>query len=173
MAVLYAYCNYSEAGEQSVRNILGSLLRQLLEWRREVSPTVRTLYDRIKEARIKATENDIIQALWTEIADFSTVFIVIDALDEISKTGLKLLQTLGQSLPGNLKLLVTSRPISSIEEYFEGKKRKEISAKEEDIALYVRAQIKSNNFGLRNIAKPGGDVEKLIVERIVDKVKGM
>jgi hypothetical protein len=174
VAVVYIYCNYKQSLKQSLQNLLGSLLRQLVEQRPTVSEHIRTFYDKFSRPGKSPSEADMLQTLWSEISEYSRVFVVVDALDESSETGLDLLEKFEDPLPGNIKLLVTSRPLPNIKEHFEGKRRVEISATPEDVARYVRARIRtSNKYGLRKIVQGKPGTEDKIVDAIINNVKGM
>lgn len=173
MAVIFIYCNYKQTRDQSLHNLLGSLLRQLVEWQETVPENVLALYNTLTTTHNQLTEGRIMETLWKEFANYSSVFVVVDALDESSETGLELLEKLDNPLPGNVKFLVTSRPHAHIEKCFIGRKTKEISASGDDVTRYVRARIESNRHGLRNLVRARKGLGEDIVNAIVDNVKGM
>ncbi|KAG6330466.1 hypothetical protein ID866_8623 [Astraeus odoratus] len=89
------------------------------------------------------------------------VVIVIDALDEISdetsrRSILDVLASVGPSLPSNIRILVTSRPLPDIisilgtSTHVKPKSMDEISTatEEHDIHLYISSTLESSEYGL-------------------------
>lgn len=172
--VIFIYCNYKQSINQSLRNLIGSLVRQLVQKRRTVSENITTLYNSHSQRHTLLSETDITQALQSEISNYSSVFLVVDALDECSETHdtrLNLLDTL-RSLPGNVRLMVTSRYLPTIEREFIGVRRIEISATGDDVGRYVRGRIPKERRLCRHV-KANKDLEDTIVNAIVRNVKGM
>ena len=112
---------------------------------------------------------ELTTALKSEIGAYSKVFIVIDALDECPKdngTRLNLLKTL-RSLVGTVNLMVTSRDLSSIAREFQGMKRLEIRAHDQDVRRYIEGRI------ARAPRQHLKALQENIVNKIVENVRGM
>lgn len=149
-------------------------MRQLVQERRTVSENITSLYNSHSQRNTLLSETDITQTLQSEISNYSSVFLVVDALDECSETHdtrLNLLDTL-RSLPVNVRLMVTSRYLPTIEREFIGVRRIEISATGDDVGRYVRGRIPKERRLCRHV-KANKALEDTIVNAIVKNVKGM
>jgi hypothetical protein len=71
----------------------------------------------------------------------SDIFIVVDALDECIERDQEYLITELQSLASTVHVMVTSRPLPSIEQLFHGATRLEIHATKDDVRKYIDGQI--------------------------------
>jgi len=143
VVVLYIYCNYKEQAQQTVTNLIASLLKQILQNPRASLDEVKSLYASHKNGSTRPTLVEFINALESNIRTCTKVFIVVDALDECREedgTRASLLQAL-RSLTGTVNLMVTSRNLPSIAREFEGKKRVVIRAHDEDVTRYIRGRI--------------------------------
>lgn len=107
------YLDYKESRAQTLENLLGSLLKQLiqLESSRSVSRELRDSYR--KATRIGNADprlKDIRQILYTEISRYKRTYLVVDALDECTLK-YELLDELRKLPPEKLSLMITSRRI--------------------------------------------------------------
>ena len=108
---------------------------------------------------------------------FSSVFVVIDALDEYSEgngTREVLLREI-QALQPNLHLLVTSRWVPTIQRQFQeidGSLQLEILASEEDIRDYLKMRI-SRETRLQGHVREDQELQKSILDTIVESCQGM
>jgi hypothetical protein len=113
--------------------------------------------------------------LKTEMATYTHVFIIIDALDEYfpEHVQVDLLETI-QSLiiTPHAKLLVTSRHIPSIKSAIHADIILEVVAMETDVRSHAKAHIYSNNTLKRLITKPPSMEEK-VISTVVEKALGM
>ena len=103
VATTCIYCNYKEQAEQTVPNLVASLLRQIVQGRRAISDDVKSLFERHQRQSTRPTLDQLTDVLISEIRMRSKVFIVVDALDECREddaTRALLLQVL-RSLDGN------------------------------------------------------------------------
>jgi hypothetical protein len=75
-------------------------------------------------------------------------------------------------LAGNINLMVTSRPLPSIEQQFNGADRLDITANNDDVRKYIVERIPHENRLARHVKKDP-TLEESIVNSIVGKVKGM
>lgn len=106
------------------------------------------------------------------LANFSHVYIVVDALDECNpKIRSKFIEKL-RELPVNIRLLCTSRRLGDIQEAFNDVPHLEIRASDEDVARYVEAQILQVPK-LVKFCKKAGDLQSTMIEKLVVKAKGM
>ncbi|KAJ7328902.1 hypothetical protein DFH08DRAFT_709331 [Mycena albidolilacea] len=75
------YLNHKEAEEQTPEKLLSGLWRQLI-FGKDVSPLARKLYQRHQEKRTTPSPSEIFEMLQPVIRDYSTVYIIVDAIDE-------------------------------------------------------------------------------------------
>jgi hypothetical protein len=168
-AILCIYCNYKEHIEQSVSNLVASLLKQIVQDRRTTPDGISSLHRLCEKQYRRPTLEELTKALKSETTTFSRVFIVVDALDECPDDGgtrANLLQAL-RSLSGNINLMVTSRDIPSIAQEFQGTMHLPIYATESDVRRYVEGRIARARR--RHLTALRADV----VNKVVENSKGM
>lgn len=138
------------------------------------SLNIRNLYDAHVNKKTSPTPTELLGALKSEIGAFSKVFIIVDALDECSEDNNRRANLLDAllSLPKNVKLLVTSRPLPTIEIDLEGIARLDIRADDKDVRMYVKGRIPREKRLARHIGKDP-DLGETLVETIVNSAKGM
>lgn len=172
VAIACIYCNYKEQTTQTVSELIASLLKQLVQDRRGTPDNIKTLYKKHPVSRPKL--DDFIKALKSEIGTYSRMFIVVDALDEcpesIREDLVKALASLGSAV--NLNLVVTSRPLPSIQQLFLYAKRVDVCANNEDVRKYIQARISCEPQLLRHI-KTVPALRDSIVDKIIANAKGM
>lgn len=117
VAVLIVYCGYNEAKSQSIDNLVAALIKQIVQIRPEVSKELKELYDHHSRTEIFPSLKDLTKVFRSELAKFENSYIIVDGLDEIlnESNRLELLETLTY---GKVNIMVTSRPLESIQELF-------------------------------------------------------
>jgi len=94
-------------------DILGSILKQIVQRRAVVSDEIHEIYRiRYEKRGTRPTLKDVSTALQVEISRFTKVFLVLDALDECPTreyTSDRILAELKKLLPG-IRLMITGRP---------------------------------------------------------------
>ncbi|KAI0485805.1 hypothetical protein F4859DRAFT_528751 [Xylaria cf. heliscus] len=142
IAVSYVYCNYKRQNEQTVENLLSSLLKQLARSHPSLPESVKKIYDKHKSRSTKPSLHEISEALRAVTAQSSRVFIVIDALDECQASDgcrSRFMPTIWEiQAETRANVLVTSRPIPEIEKQFKSMTSIEIRANKGDIRRYLR-----------------------------------
>ena len=172
--VAFIYCNYKEQKEQSLNNLLLSLLRQLIDKRSVVPEEMYHLYKRHKEKETRPTLSESLKLLQLVVSQFSTVFIIIDALDECSegdRTRSSLINNLYQLLP-KIRFFCTSRRLGDIESQFKSSPCQEILATDTDIGIYLETRIQQKTR-LRKHVKTDSTLLALITDKIVSVADGM
>ncbi|EGO00481.1 hypothetical protein SERLA73DRAFT_160331 [Serpula lacrymans var. lacrymans S7.3] len=175
VAVAYLYCNYKDQALQTVYNLVAYLLKQLVQDFPTTSERVTKHYERHLAQNYRPTLHDVHSTLITEIQQFSQVFIIIDALDEIPEDGdirSELLHRL-QSLGGSL--LVTSRDNASIAAALRDAQLMDISAHEGDIREYIEGCIHSGTrlTRLDRLLAEDPVLREEIFRRIIEVARGM
>ncbi|EGN99623.1 hypothetical protein SERLA73DRAFT_106266 [Serpula lacrymans var. lacrymans S7.3] len=174
VAVVYIYCNYKDQSTQTVYNLVASLLKQLVQ---DFPPTferVKTEYKSHLERHVRPTLSEVRNTLRKEITEFSQVFVVADALDEVSEDNRRaeLLHSL-QSLGGSL--LVTSRDIPTIGAALYNNERMDIRAREDDMCKYIDGRIRSGSHltQLNRLLDKHPHVKQKIIKYLPKKAQGM
>lgn len=149
-------------------------MKQLVQDQQLISPNIRSLYDTHVNRLTSPTPTELLGALESEIRAFSNVFVVVDALDECSEDDNKRANLLAAllSLPKTVKLLVTSRPLPTIETDLEGIARLDIYANDKDVRMYIEGRIPHEKRLARHIRKDP-NLGEILVETIVKSAKGM
>jgi hypothetical protein len=170
--VAFLYCDYKVEKQQTATSLLSCLLAQLVRRLPTLPDYVQKMYKTHQDKPVTCSET--VDALRTAAKEFSRVYLVVDALDECSDTDgtrTQLLTELFELLTSStISLFATSRPhIDDIQDKFSNTCSVEISAKDGDVAKYVKGNIHLlptfiwNNSGLQDA----------ITNEIVAVVKGM
>jgi hypothetical protein len=172
--VAWIYCNYQERTEQTPRNLLASLLKQLTHQQPELSDQVKKTYQVHKDRESHPTIGEIARLLQSEMKRFSKVFIVVDALDEMEDDHVenRTLTRRLHSLPDNAFIMVTTRPIPAILAEFSPATVAQISATDEDVKNYVASRISKEHLLKKHVSADPTLAED-ITTKLVKNVQGM
>ncbi|OCK74144.1 hypothetical protein K432DRAFT_430203, partial [Lepidopterella palustris CBS 459.81] len=172
IGVAYIYCNFKRQNEQTLEHLLASVLKQLVQARSTLPESVKSLYNRYKSKKTQPSVDDISTVLQSVAAEYSRVFIVIDALDECRAQGCRtqMLSKLSdlQTKCGT-NLFATSRFIPEIIEQFKQGSSLEIRANARDVWGYIDGRISDLPSFVRNRQ----DLQQEIKTEIVKAVDGM
>jgi hypothetical protein len=141
----YLFCDYKSEEEQSLDQLLGNLLQQLIQNSRELAGPLVTLYEAHAEKKTFPSVGEITDLLRDTISRHVDVYIVVDAIDECPQRNRRrrqLLSTL-QNLNSDtdaLHLFVTSRFTPDVVEVFKDTSTLEVKAHSEDVRRYVQAR---------------------------------
>jgi hypothetical protein len=163
--VAVIYLNHKEIEIPSPSSLLASLWRQLV-FGRAISTQVQQLYQTHREPRTRPALTDFHQVLCSTIAEYSKVFLIVDALDEYPDRKRNILLKNLANLGTNVNLMLTSRHDISVS--FENTQSLEIRATAEDIRRYVNAQIDNSERLMKHInarQELRQEIETLCVER--------
>jgi hypothetical protein len=165
VAITWIYLNYKEQNEQTVSNLIASLLKQVVEDQPTISNNVKALYEHHKNRDTRPILNELAEALKVEIRTYSKFFIIVDALDECEhhETRANLLRTLRSS---TAKLMVTSRDLTSIAQDFQKVARLNIRANDQDVRRYLEGRIATAPRHLERL-------QETIVSQMIQNVAGM
>lgn len=141
--VIFAYCSYYEQHSQSARNLIGSLLGQLVVMSPVILPKLQELFQACSRGRTRPSFATLVDMFKEELRSQGPTFIIIDALDEcVAGNGsrLELLTTLKQTL-SFAKIFITSRFIGDVEATFGEILRLEITPQDGDLQDYILYRI--------------------------------
>lgn len=164
---------------QKIDNFLRSLIKQSIYQLENIPDSIVNTYDRVSNDGKSAEPNtSALTALLNDcFHSFSTIFVVIDALDECDKWEMiKIVRELQQLPKSNLRLFVTGRPHvlnyrhydknDPIHEWLKGATTQEIIAAKTDIEKYVRERYKTEAIGSDEISEQLRDgITKLILSQ--------
>jgi hypothetical protein len=171
-AIACIYCNYKEQTKQTVPEFIASLLKQVFQDQLQISDSVKSFYNHHKAQGTRPTLQEFRKAFQLEIENYSRVYIVIDALDECLERDRAYLITQLQSMGSIVSLMVTSRPLISMEKLFEAATRLDICADNDDVRKYIGGRISRDN---RLAVHVEGDraLQETVIYKIIVKARGM
>ena len=171
IGLAYVYCDYRDEKDQTVENIFGAVLSQLLGSLPKLPETVLELH---KEHAAKGESlrlTDAVELLHVVCGQFSRVFICLDALDELENLR-GLLEKLRQS-PSSMQIFITGRRHieGTVQEYLKEDNAISIRAHESDLRLFIEHEI-----GGEDDLEPDAMDEKLrndILETVIGSAEGV
>jgi hypothetical protein len=169
----YVYCDYRDQKRQTTENILGAVLKQLLGLLPETPEAILKLYEEQANQRKPLSSTDAKVLLRITCAQFSKVYVCLDALDELEPRDLRRLLELLHESPSSIQIFITGRPHvrDTVQKYFKEEQSILIEAHESDIRRFIEHEI-----GGPNDIEPEAMDEKLridILEKIADSAKGV
>jgi Cdc6-like AAA superfamily ATPase len=145
IGIAYFYCNFRMQDEQKADSLFASLLKQLVYGRSSLPDSVKSLYKKHKNKLTRPSFEEISKALQSVATLYSTLFIIVDALDECQTTdGCRakvITELFNLQAKANIKLLATSRFIPEIVEMFKDSIQLEIRANDQDVQKYLHSHI--------------------------------
>jgi ankyrin repeat protein len=141
-AVAYIYCDYDSQAAQTPENLIGSLLKQVLQQCPEPPQSLRESFRAAGPDKMPLLLAEQIELLLKIAEQFDGTYIVIDALDESDNARHKhrkpILDALSKIMASSLHIFVTSRPYPpDIERIFRNCPRLDIAANEADVRRRV------------------------------------
>ncbi|RMZ68355.1 ankyrin [Pyrenophora seminiperda CCB06] len=171
--VAYVYCDYKAREEQDTSRMLAAILKQLVQARLSLVNPVERLYTRHADRGTRPSSDEIFSALRDVLAHYSTVYIVVDALDECldsNGTRRQFLAKLRDLQAGHdIRLMATSRFIPEIVDWFNEGLKLEVQASKEDVERFVAGQI----WRLPKCIQRDPALQEFVQEKIVEAVDGM
>ncbi|KAK4205934.1 hypothetical protein QBC37DRAFT_162144, partial [Rhypophila decipiens] len=172
VGIAYLYCNFRRQADQKAEDLLSNLIRQLSQDQSSLPECLRILYDEHK-GRSRPSLDGLSRALQTVANLFSSIFIVVDGLDECQLSDgsrSKFLTELFalQSKTG-ANIFVTSRFILDVTERFKDNVSLEIRAHAGDVQRYIEA----NLAYMPSCVARSPDLHNEIITKIVQAVDGM
>ena len=171
--VTYIYCDYSKQHEQKHVNLIASILKQLLQHQVLVPENVWKSYRQHTNSGTRPKVEDMYDLLQTSLSAFSQIYMVVDAVDELSAND-HVRQNLLSSLSllqkaHSLNFLVTSRFIPHVTKELHDPPCLIVRASDEDVRRYVRGHITD----LANSVLKNSQLQSIIEDSIASAVDGM
>ncbi|KAH7070273.1 nucleoside phosphorylase, partial [Paraphoma chrysanthemicola] len=171
VGIAYIYCNFRRQGEQSVDNLLLNLVKQLAESQSSLPESVKCLYNHHRQTRPSLEETSAV--LQSVAAVYSTIFVVVDALDECQASdGCRarfLSELFNFQSRCRANIFATSRFIPDIIDHFKSSISLEIRASQEDVARYLKGHI----WQLPSFVQQNQELHEEIIKGISEAVDGM
>ncbi|PGG95107.1 hypothetical protein AJ79_10258, partial [Helicocarpus griseus UAMH5409] len=169
----FIYCDYRDQEEQTTENVLGAMLKQLLERLSEIPERVLTLYEERTNHGKQLSSTDATDLLRMTCSHFSKIYLILDALDELKPRDLWGLLKCFRDGSASIQIFITGRPHvgGTIREYLKTEQSITIEARESDIQRFIEYEI-----GGPNDIEPKAMDKQLrteILKKIVDSAKGM
>ncbi|KAI1278658.1 hypothetical protein F5Y07DRAFT_397679 [Xylaria sp. FL0933] len=179
VGIAYLYCNYARRTEQTIEHFIASLARQLIQKHlsvlktpRKVSKSLDELYCRHKIEKTQPSRAELSTILRSAIAEYSEVFVIIDALDECNTSNecrIDLLTELFQLQHSSMvRIFATSRINSGIASLFRSASHIQILAHAEDLGSYLESRMKRYDQDLFDDI-----LRQSVIAEIVKAAKGM
>ncbi|KAF4837172.1 Vegetative incompatibility protein HET-E-1 [Colletotrichum tropicale] len=167
VGVSFVFCNFRRHDEQTPRNLLSSLLKQLYWTLPAGCSDVEKAY---KNGSSSPSRREIEECLQSVASQFTKVYILVDALDEFGKDcEALLLSILGLQKTVNVNIFATSRHIPETESYFDTATSIEIRATDEDVMTFLDGHMSK----LPSAVKKSEELQDEIKTSIVRTVQGM
>ncbi|KAH6892821.1 hypothetical protein BKA70DRAFT_1571586 [Coprinopsis sp. MPI-PUGE-AT-0042] len=134
ICVAYVYLRYSEP--LAIRDIMESLVKQIVERHDDLIPLIQALYARHKKEATKPSQQELREVLGGFVRHGKTLFFVLDAFDEMRSEDRPILLNLLASL--DAKLFITSRPLEPLQKQFPYARVFNIAASPSDLDLHIK-----------------------------------
>ncbi|KAJ7580022.1 hypothetical protein C8J56DRAFT_1169314 [Mycena floridula] len=176
--VVCIYCDYNWQNDQTPTQLLGSILKQLVETQtqKSISDYLLSLHKTCMSQQRHPTIPELMDALCREVQSYSSVYIVVDALDECSNTTRDLFVSTKpdgglRSLSDTVQILITSRNILSIAQALDGQTCLGIEAQDQDLRTYIKGRIMEDK-DLKRLIKNDTAFETEIIDQITLQATG-
>jgi hypothetical protein len=142
--VVFIYCDYKRQSEQSIKHMLSSILRQIVDTQAGLPLLVQEFHAFHTTRRTTPSTDETRQLLQGVLRSLLGLTLVVDALDECdARVRHELLSTvIGMCKQYDVRLMATSRFLPDVESHpcFLGKPSLEVKASREDLERYVRSR---------------------------------
>ena len=175
VGIVYLYCSYTRQKEQKFVDLMSCILLQLMRTQPECPRSVLDMCQRHMQKGTHPSSREIIDAVNSVVAEFTRIFIIIDALDECSneeRTRDKLLEEIFKiQETSSIAVFATSRSLPAIVNQFKGKSCTllEIRASDQDVRRYLERHITL----LPAFVSRNRSLQHSIEEEIAKSVDGM
>jgi Cdc6-like AAA superfamily ATPase len=146
VSISYLYCNFRRHDDQKAEDLLANLLKQLARGQSCLPDSVKSLYKSHKNKHTRPSFDDLSRTLRSVAANYSKVFIIIDAIDECRvdngcRTRL-LTEIFSVQAECGINIFATSRfNIPEVMTHFNNGPSIEIRARDEDVERYLDVHI--------------------------------
>ncbi|KAH6665146.1 hypothetical protein B0J14DRAFT_492700 [Halenospora varia] len=174
VGIAVVFCSYEDKLEQTAVNLLASVLQQLIPVGKSMSKDLQNILKTHQNAGTHPNLADLSSMLQTQIATYGETYIVIDGLDECywdDERGPIFLDEILKLLP-DIHLMITSRPLASLEFELEDAVRLEISAREADVRAHLDRRLDENKR-IASFVRKYPTLKTEIIDAVATKAQGM
>ena len=145
--IAYVYCDYKDSERQTVRNLISSLTRQLVDQCTDIPREAEKLFQKCLKEDRPATLNEHVSLLLSISSSFAFAYIIIDALDECPEYDTKdheirqLFIAKLKELEPFVNLFITSRSHLDLQQEFGKISPIDIRANDLDVKAYLISRI--------------------------------
>ncbi|KAI0867965.1 ankyrin repeat protein [Hypoxylon argillaceum] len=172
-AVAYIYCNYKRQTEQTLENLLSSLIKQLAQSQASLPHSLKELHGQHNAKKTRPSLEEVSKALESIIVQNSRFFIIVDALDEcqaLNGCRTKFLSTIfNLQKKTGVNIFATSKFTPEIVNHFQGSVLIEIRATKDNVRKYFQRRL----LKLPKIVIDQPMLQNKIITSITEAVKGM
>lgn len=175
IGIAYIYFNFRRQGEQKLYDVLASLVKQLSQSQVSLPADVKELYHQHNTARTRPGIHEIIRAFQSVAALYSTIFVIVDALDECQvadgcRTNF-LSRMFSLQATCGVQLFATSRFIPEITKRFNDHNsiQLDIRARNHDVERYLDSHMSQ----LPRCVLRSSELQEEIKAEIIKAVDGM
>lgn len=178
VGVAAVYCEWKRQDMLSPANLLASIWSQLVS-NQPLTEDVHRLYDNHTKLRTMAKPQEVVSILKREVERFSSVYIIVDALDELAEGEgcasifIEALSRLAPALLRKVRILATSRAEQSL---LPKADVIQITATQDDIKRFVKSKILegiSTSHSLSDRARNDKALAKSLVSAISKQASGL
>jgi len=170
VGVAYIYCSYKS--QQTLANLLGSILKQLAQNQTAPNKGLEKLYQDHRKKGTSPAFTELKEQFLPLMEPYSRVFVIVDALDECANKDerTRLISTLHDlQKQRSLNLMVTCRDIPDVTAVAKANIRLDICADNADINLYLSERM----HRLAKCVKKSKNLQEEIKQEIIGAVNGM
>lgn len=166
--IFYNYIDYKDPENQTGLRISSNLLKQLLARERFAPPSLEPLYQKWSQDSLRPESGAIREIFLASMRRYTSVYILLDALDECEfENQNDLFVLIQQCLEFDARVLVTSRPhLPMLERLFERSATLDIVASEDNIERFLRCK-------LEPIYHIASSLKEKIIEKLLSIGRGM
>jgi hypothetical protein len=170
IGIAYLFCTYNAQADQNVPSLLAALLKHLLQSRPDIAAPVARIHEHHSKLGSRPSPDDVFGALQTVCSNYTTVYIVVDALDECTDREGELIDKLRElQFRRDVRILFTSRFIPEITQKFQSDLELKVYAGEDDVRRFILGQMPR----LPNRIQRDDDLKCAIQNKIVEVFDGM
>lgn len=171
IGVACIYLNHKETEMQTPPNLLSGLWRQLVHGKSMDSLSPK-LYEQHSEKGTRPSLSDVREVLFSAVAEWAKVYIILDAVDEYPEDERRILLNNLVSMGPTVNLMMTARPHITPADLLAKFQAIDINANTEDIGRYVDARIQmSTRLSKHIVTRP--ELQEEVRSKIMSSVDGM
>ncbi|KAL3466857.1 hypothetical protein BJX64DRAFT_301306 [Aspergillus heterothallicus] len=163
IGIAYIFCDYRQQQNQTLNDLLASVLRQLVQTLPIIPDDLQALYQRHRKDGMNLHKGELFSCLQTVCKAYSQVYLIVDALDECSNSDGTRDAVISYllDLQGSCNLEIAAR--------FEAVPTVEIRAIDADIKGFIQGHVHE----VSNCVRRNPQLADLIVTEVVASARGM